>query len=97
MSILANEKYRAITLDISERKLVMNAINKEQEEAVEELEVDTQGEGISIGVNASYIIDVLNTVPPGLVKLSFSEPDKSILLESLNLPIASYVIMPLKI
>tara|TARA_B110000879_G_C11143558_1_gene501404 strand:+ start:761 stop:1867 length:1107 start_codon:yes stop_codon:yes gene_type:complete len=97
VSILANEKYRAITLDISERKLVMNAINKEQEEAVEELEVDTQGEGISIGVNASYIIDVLNTVPPGLVKLSFSEPDKSILLESLNLPIASYVIMPLKI
>lgn len=97
VSILANEKYRAVTLLITERKLQITANNKEQEEATEELEADTQGEGISIGVNATYILDVLNTVPPGLVKLSFSGPDQSILLESPNLPIASYVIMPLKI
>lgn len=97
VSILANEKYRAVTLVISERKLEITANNKEQEEATEELEVDTQGGGISIGVNATYILDVLNTIPPGLVKISFSDPNQSILLESPNLPIASYVIMPLKI
>lgn len=97
VSILANEKYRAVTLNMSERKLVIDAVNKEQEEAVEELEVDTQGEDISIGVNASYILDVLNSIPPGLVKVSLSEPNRSILLESSVLPIAKYIIMPMKI
>ena len=97
VSILANEKYRAVTLVISDRKLKITANNKQQEEATEELEVDTQGDGVSIGVNATYILDVLNTIPPGLVKLSFSNPNQSILLNSPNLPIASYVIMPLKI
>ncbi len=97
VSILANEKYRAVTLIITSCKLVINAINQEQEEAVEELEVDTQGDDISIGVNAIYLLEVLNNVPPGLVKISLSEPENSILIESAALSIAQYVIMPLKI
>lgn len=97
VSILANEKYRAVTLSMSVGKLVINAVNQEQEEAIEELELDTQGAAISIGINASYLMDVLSHVPPGLVKISLSEPDKSILVESLALPIAKYVIMPLTI
>lgn len=97
VSILANEKYRAVTLAISHCKLTIDAVNQEQEQAIEELEVDTQGEPISIGINATYLIDVLNNIPPGLVKLSFSEPNKSILLESVALPIAKYIIMPIKI
>lgn len=97
VAILANEKYRSVTLSLSDRKLIIDAVNKEQEEAIEELEVDTQGDPISIGVNASYILDVLNSIPPGLVKLSLSEPNRSILIESSSLPIAKYIIMPMKI
>lgn len=97
VSILANEKYRAIQLAMTAQKLTIIASNQEQEEAVDELEVDTQGSPISIGVNASYLLDVLNNVPPGLVKLSLSEPTNSILITSPNQLIAKYVIMPLKI
>lgn len=97
VSILANEKYRAVTLTVSLGKLVIDAVNQEQEHAVEEIELDTQGEDISIGVNASYLMDVLNSVPPGLIKISFSEPNRSILVESSALNFAKYVIMPLKI
>ncbi len=97
VSILAHEKYRAVTLSVSPSKLTVLATNQEQEEAVDEVEIDTQGEPISIGVNANYLQDVLNNVPPGLVKLSFSEPNQSILVESVEKEMAAYVIMPLKI
>lgn len=97
VSILANEKCRAVTFNVSSCKVLISAVNNEQEEAQEELEVDTQGDTISVGINASYVMDVLNTVPPGLVKFSFTEPKRSILIEAASLPSAQYVVMPLKI
>jgi DNA polymerase-3 subunit beta len=97
VSILANEKYRAVQLSVSPKTVTIVASNQEQEEAQEELEADTEGDSISIGLNASYLLDVLNNVPPGNVNIAMSEPTNSILVTSPLLPIAKYVIMPLKI
>ena len=36
------------------------ANNQEKEEAIESLEAQTQGEELKIGVNAGYLIDVIN-------------------------------------
>lgn len=96
-SILANEKYRAVQLSVSPKTLTIHANNQEQEEAVEELEADTEGDKITIGMNANYLLDVLNNVPAGDIKMALSTPTDSILITSPLLPIARYVIMPLKI
>lgn len=96
-SILANEQSRGISVAISPCLVTLIANNKEREEAIEELEATTVGDPLQIGVNASYLIDVLGNIASGEVRLSFSSPSGSILIESLADPLSQYIIMPMKI
>lgn len=95
--ILAHEKYKAVVLQIQPQVLTLIANNQEQEEAVESLEAVTEGEPLTIGLNASYLLDVIHHLPEGNVKLSFSTVDSSILVESQQDNLYQYIIMPMKI
>lgn len=97
ISILANEKSRAVLLHLQNNSLTLVANNQEQEEAVETLEAHIEGSELKIGINASYILDVLNFVGDGLVRLSMSTTDSSILVESLQDEFFQYIIMPMKL
>jgi len=95
--ILANEKSRAILLHLQPNLLTLVANNQEKEEAIESVEAKTEGDELKIGVNASYLLDALAIIPEGLVDLSFSTTDSSILLESAADEHYQYIIMPMKI
>lgn len=95
--ILAHEKSRAVLLHMQQGSLTLIANNQEQEEAMESLEAHTDGNEIKIGINASYLLDLLNFVDDGLVRLSFSTTDSSILVESMQDEKYQYIIMPMKL
>ena len=95
--ILAHEKSRAIMLHIQPGLITLVANNQEKEEAIESLEAETQGAELKIGINATYLLDVLNFLEEGLVKLSFSTTESSILVESLQNNDYQYIIMPMKL
>jgi DNA polymerase-3 subunit beta len=97
ISILANEKTHGVLLNIQPDLLTLVAKNQEQEEANEQLEATIDGQPIKIGINASYLLDVLNYFSDGLVRLSMSTTDKSVLVESLQNESYQYVIMPMKL
>lgn len=95
--ILAHEKSRAVLLHIQEGQLTLIANNQEQEEAIETLEAQTEGDELKIGINASYLLDVLSHVDDGMLRISLSNTDSSILVGSLNDEHYQYIIMPMKI
>ncbi|CDZ76164.1 DNA polymerase III subunit beta [Legionella massiliensis] len=95
--ILAHEKSRAVLLHLQANSLTLIANNQEQEEAIESLEAHIDGGELKIGINASYLLDVLNFVGEGLVRLSMSNTDSSILVESLQDELYQYIIMPMKL
>lgn len=95
--ILANEKSKAVVLHVQSGQLTLVANNQEKEEASEILEAKTEGDNLSIGINASYLLDVLNHAADGLLRLSFTTMDSSILVESLADAHYQYVIMPMKL
>lgn len=95
--ILAHEKSKAILLQLEPSQLTLIANNQEKEEAIESLEAETKGEGLKIGINATYLLDVLAILPEGKVELSFSTTDSSILVESPGDDHYQYIIMPMKI
>lgn len=95
--ILAHEKSRAVLLHIQADQLTLIANNQEQEEAIESLTATTQGDELKIGINAGYLLDVLNYVVDGPLRLSFSNNDSSVLVESLQDEHYLYIIMPMKI
>ncbi|HAT8180717.1 TPA: DNA polymerase III subunit beta [Legionella pneumophila] len=95
--ILAHEKSKAVLLHLQPGQLTLIANNNEQEEAIETLSAETQGEELKIGLNATYLLDVLTHFSEGQIKLSMSNTESSILIESLANDHYQYIIMPMKI
>ncbi|HVT62969.1 MAG TPA: DNA polymerase III subunit beta, partial [Legionellaceae bacterium] len=80
-----------------ENTLTLAASNKEQEEGMETLAVETQGTPLTIGLNATYLLDVLNYFNEGKLRLAFGDADNSILVQALNDEHYQYIIMPMKL
>lgn len=95
--ILAHEKSRAVLLHIQPGLLTLVANNQEQEEAIESLTAETLGDELKIGINANYLLDVLNHITDGPLRLSLSTTNSSILVESLHDEHYRYIIMPMKL
>jgi DNA polymerase III subunit beta len=96
-SILSNEKYRGIRMVLSNNNLKLISTNTEQEEAEEELEIDYAKDGIDIGFNVTYLIDVLNNVSDETINFSFADANSSCLITVPNDDNYKYVVMPMRI
>lgn len=95
--ILANEKSHAIILTIEPSAITIVANNQDQEEATESVEAQVDGESLSIGINATYLLDVLQHIPEETVRISLSTKDRSVLVEPLLDENYQYVIMPMSL
>jgi DNA polymerase III subunit beta len=96
-SILSNEKYRGIRMILSAGNLKLVSTNTEQEEAEEELDIDYAKDGMDIGFNVTYLIDVLNNVNDENINFSFADANSSCLITVPNDENYKYVVMPMRI
>ena len=96
-SILSNEKFRGVRMVLEEGKVIASANNPEQETAEEEIEVMYSGEGMEIGFNVSYLLDVLNIIKSDQVVLELKDSDSSCLITSPEDSNSRYVIMPMRL
>ena len=96
-AILSNEKYRGVRLKLAEDSLDIVANNPEQEQAEEVVPVSYSGDGVEIGFNVSYLLDVLGVLSGEQIKLSLSDPNSSALLEESDAGDSLYVVMPMRL
>lgn len=96
-SILSNEKFRSITMEIRPGSIVVHARNPEQEHAEEEVVVDYQGDDFEIGFNAAYVQDALSAMSEQQVQILFTDPNSSCLLRGVANENSRYVVMPMRI
>lgn len=96
-AILSNEKYRGVRLKLSNDNLEIVANNPEQEEAEEIVSVEYQGDGLEMGFNVGYLLDVLGVLRGEKIKLSLSDPNSSALLEESEDDDSLYVVMPMRL
>jgi DNA polymerase-3 subunit beta len=96
-SILSNEKFKGVRLNLSSGELKITANNPEQEEAEEIVDVDYQGDDLEIGFNVAYLIDVMNGLKSDTVKLTLADSNSSALIEDAADDSALYVIMPMRL
>ena len=97
VSILANEKFRGVRIDIINNKITISSENPEQEQAVEELDIDETGVKISIGFNVSYLIDAVNACSGELVSMGVNDDSTSALITDPSDPNTKYVVMPMRL
>lgn len=96
-SILSNEKYRGIRLNLDKNIIKIQAHNPEQEEADEEFEVDYKGAGLEIGFNVTYLLDVLASVRSDNIEITLSDSNSSCLLREPGTEQYRYVVMPMRL
>jgi len=71
VSVMSREKSNAVKADIAPGSLTVSASNPDIGEAKDEVKIDYQGEPLSLGFNAKYLIDALNAMSGEKVVLSF--------------------------
>ncbi len=96
-SILSNEKYRGVKLEVRPGTLRIMAHNPEREEAVEELEADTHVEDLSVGFNVGYLMDALAVLPGEKVRLNLRDSQSSCLIQAVDDDSVRHVVMPLRL
>lgn len=97
VSILSNEKFRGVRLNLISGELTISANNPEHEQAEEVVEVMYQGPNLEIGFNVSYLLEVLNTVKTENIIFTLSDSNSSALIEGQGDEGAMYVVMPMRL
>lgn len=96
-AILSNEKYRGIKLEVAPDRLRIVAHNPEQEEAVEELEVETDVDNLAVGFNVNYVLEALNALEGDRVIIGLKDANSSCLVYSADSDSTRHVVMPLRL
>jgi DNA polymerase-3 subunit beta len=96
-SILSNEKYRGIKLEINKDYLKASANNPDQEEAEDEIPITYDGEQIEMGFNVNYLIDAITALDSENIELNFTDSNGSTLIQASGEDSCLYVVMPMRL
>ncbi|MDJ0653069.1 MAG: DNA polymerase III subunit beta [Xanthomonadales bacterium] len=96
-AILSNEKYRGVRLELDPEKMRIVAHNPEQEEAVEEVELQSDVEQLAVGFNVNYLLEALNALDSDDVSLCFKDTNSSCLAKAPDTDRSRHVVMPLRL
>ncbi|MGI2261326.1 DNA polymerase III subunit beta [Shewanella sp. GXUN23E] len=96
-SILSNEKFRGVRIQLEPDLLKITANNPEQEEAEEIIDVEYQSQPLEIGFNVSYLLDVLNSLRSEDVRITLMDGNSSALIENHVEEDSMYVVMPMRL
>jgi DNA polymerase-3 subunit beta len=97
VSILSNEKYRGVRVEVAPNLLKISSNNPEQEEAQEEVEADTRVDGLAIGFNVTYLLEALSALREESVLLLLRDANSSALVRGAASQHARHVVMPLRL
>jgi len=97
VSILSKEKTNAVKMQLEKDRLVLSTNNPEVGEASEELGVDYKGEGVTIGFNSRYLMDVLMAMDRQTIALELSDPLSPCLVTEEGDDLYKCVVMPMRV
>jgi DNA polymerase III subunit beta len=96
VSILGSGKYYGIRFFINTGKLKLDGSHPDIGEAIETLEIDYKGEPMQIGFNSKYLLDFLNSIAAGPIKMHLKDSNsKGVFLPQDASIDHVYVLMPM--
>ena len=102
VATISTEQSRAVRLSIEPGRMTLTVRNMDAGQAVEELEIDYEGEPFEIGFNARYILDVTGQIGGEIAEFRFADHvggatvlDPALVLDPTDAGV-QYVLMPLR-
>ncbi len=96
-AILTNEKFRGVRLALTKNRMTVTAHNPEQEEALDEIEIEYDGDDLEIGFNVGYLMDALRVLDTDEVEIGLQDANSSCTLEALEGADTLYLVMPMRL
>jgi DNA polymerase-3 subunit beta len=97
VATISAEKSRSVKMAVESGRIVLTVRNMEAGQAIEELEVDYDGEPFEIGFNARYLLDVAGQITGETAEFRFADPASPTLVLDPEDAGLQYVLMPLRV
>jgi DNA polymerase-3 subunit beta len=96
-AILTTDKFKGVRMVLATGSLKITSTNADQEDAQDELEIDYTGDGLDIGFNVNYLLDVLANLKNEQIRFSLGDALGSALITMPDSEKFKYVVMPMRI
>ncbi|HLO21215.1 MAG TPA: DNA polymerase III subunit beta [Sphingomicrobium sp.] len=97
VSTIASEKTRAVKMSVDRDKVTLSVTSPENGVATEELPADYGADGLEIGFNARYLLDILGEIDGDTVEVHLADAAAPTLLRENDKSNALYVLMPMRV
>ncbi|MDP3768749.1 MAG: DNA polymerase III subunit beta, partial [Dehalococcoidia bacterium] len=97
VATISAEKSRSVRMAIDSGRVVLTVRNMEAGQAVEELEIDYDGEPFELSFNARYLLDITDQIAGESMELRFGGPNDPALVLDPGDADVQYILMPLRV
>jgi DNA polymerase-3 subunit beta len=97
VSTIASEKTRAVKISVDRDKVTLSVTSPENGVATEEVPADYGSDGLEIGFNARYLLDILSEIDGDTVEVHLADAAAPTLLRENDKSNALYVLMPMRV
>jgi DNA polymerase-3 subunit beta len=97
VATISAEKSRSVRMAIEPGRVVLTVRNMEAGQAVEELEIDYDGEPFELSFNARYLLDITDQISGEQAELRFGGPNDPALVLDPGDADVRYILMPLRV
>jgi DNA polymerase-3 subunit beta len=97
VSTIASEKTRAVKVSVDRDKVTLSVTSPENGVATEEIPADYGADGLEVGFNARYLLDILSEIKGDTVEVHLADAAAAALLRENDKANALYVLMPMRV
>ncbi|MEM1376822.1 MAG: DNA polymerase III subunit beta [Pseudomonadota bacterium] len=97
VSTVSSERGRAVKLALENSQLVLTVNNPDSGSAREELAVGYEADGMEIGFNARYLLDIASQLSTENIKFALADAGSPTLIQDTGGSDALYVLMPMRV
>jgi DNA polymerase-3 subunit beta len=97
VATIASEKTRAVKISLDRDRVTLSVTSPENGLATEELAADYGADGLEIGFNARYLLDILGEIDGDIVEVHLADAAAPTLLRENDKSNALYVLMPMRV
>jgi DNA polymerase-3 subunit beta len=97
VSTIASERTRAVKMSLDRDRVTLSVTSPENGTASEEISADYGADGIEIGFNARYLLDILGQIEGDVMEVHLADAAAPTLLRENDKAPALYVLMPMRV
>ena len=97
VATIASERTRAVKLSLDRDRVTLSVTSPENGTASEEVSADYGADGIEIGFNARYLLDILGQIEGDVMEVHLADAAAPTLLRENDKAPALYVLMPMRV